>query len=146
MRLYLEVQQLRFEKGFEYDIRVDQTIDKENISVPPMLAQPCVENSIEHGLLPGKENGRVSISYSLSDGLLMLEVTDNGVGRDKASEMTTGMKKKSISTKLTEKRLEHFRKILKEKQISYEIIDLYEGDEAAGTKVVMMLPFKKIYA
>jgi hypothetical protein len=76
----------------------------------------------------------------------MLEVTDNGVGRDKASEMTTGMKKQSISTKLTEKRLEHFRKILKEKQISYEIIDLYEGDAAAGTKVVMMLPYRKIYA
>jgi LytS/YehU family sensor histidine kinase len=146
LKLYLDVQQLRFEKGFEYDISVDQTIDQENISVPPMLAQPCVENSIEHGLLPGKENGRVSISYSLSDGLLMLEVTDNGVGREKASEMTTGMKKQSISTKLTEKRLEHFRKILKEKQISYEIIDLYEGDAAAGTKVVMMLPFKKIYA
>jgi hypothetical protein len=146
LKLYLDVQQLRFEKGFEYDISVDQTIDQENISVPPMLAQPCVENSIEHGLLPGKENGRVSISYSLSDGLLMLEVTDNGVGREKASEMTTGMKKQSISTKLTEKRLEHFRKILKEKQISYEIIDLYEGDAAAGTKVVMMLPYRKIYA
>lgn len=146
LKLYLDVQQLRFEKGFEYDISVDQTIDQENISVPPMLAQPCVENSIEHGLLPGKENGRVSIIYSLRDGLLMLEVTDNGVGRDKASEMTTGMKKQSISTKLTEKRLEHFRKILKEKHISYEITDLYEGDAAAGTKVVMMLPFKKIYA
>lgn len=146
LRLYLEVQQLRFEKGFEYDISVEKAIDQENISVPPMLAQPCVENSIEHGLLPGKENGRVSISYSLMDGLLMLEVTDNGVGREKASEMTTGMKKQPISTKLTEKRLEHFRKILKEKQISYEITDLYDGDAAAGTKVRMMLPYREIYA
>ena len=146
LRLYLEVQQLRFEKGFNYDISVDQTIDRENISVPPMLAQPCVENSIEHGLLPGKENGRVSISYSLRDGLLMLEVTDNGVGREKAAEVTSGMKKQSISTKLTEKRLEHFRKILKEKEISYEIIDLYDAGAAAGTKVIMMLPYRKIYA
>jgi len=56
------------------------------------------------------------------------------------------MKKESISTRLTEKRLEHFRKILKEKQISYEIIDLYEDGNAAGTRVVMMLPWKKIYA
>jgi len=146
LRLYLEVQQLRFEKGFNYDISVDQSIDQENISVPPMLAQPCVENSIEHGLLPGKENGRVSISYSLRDGLLMLEVTDNGVGREKAAEVTSGMKKQSISTKLTEKRLEHFRKILKEKEISYEIIDLYDAGAAAGTKVIMMLPYRKIYA
>jgi tetratricopeptide (TPR) repeat protein len=146
LRLYLEVQQLRFEKGFDYEISVDQTIDLENISVPPMLAQPCVENSIEHGLLPGKDGGRVTVSYAIRDGLMMLEVTDNGVGREKAAEETPRMKKQSISTRLTEKRLEHFRKILKEKQISYEIIDLYVGDAAAGTKVVMMLPFKKIYA
>jgi tetratricopeptide (TPR) repeat protein len=146
LSLYMDVQQLRFEKGFEYDINVDQTIDPQNISVPPMLAQPCVENSIEHGLLPGKENGRVTVSYSIMNGLMMLEVTDNGIGREKAAEVTSGMKKQSISTKLTEKRLEHFRKILKEKQISYDIIDLYDDGGAAGTKVVMMLPYRKIYA
>jgi tetratricopeptide (TPR) repeat protein len=146
LSLYMDVQQLRFEKGFEYDINVDQTIDPQNISVPPMLAQPCVENSIEHGLLPGKENGRVTVSYSIRNGLMMLEVTDNGIGREKAAGVTSGMKKQSISTKLTEKRLEHFRKILKEKQISYDIIDLYDDGGAAGTKVVMMLPYKKIYA
>jgi LytS/YehU family sensor histidine kinase len=146
LKLYMDVQQLRFEKGFEFEINVDQTIDPQNISVPPMLAQPCVENSIEHGLLPGKENGRVTVSYSLREGLIMLEVTDNGVGREKAAEVTSGMKKQSISTKLTEKRLEHFRKILKEKQISYEIIDLYNAGVAAGTKVIMMLPYRKIYA
>jgi len=146
LRLYMEVQQFRFEKGFEYNINIDQSIDTENISVPPMLAQPCVENSIEHGLLPVKEGGRVTVTYAIRDGLMMLEVTDNGVGRVKAAEQTPRIKKQSISTKLTEKRLEHFRKILKEKQISYEIIDLYEDGAAAGTKVVMMLPYKKIYA
>ncbi|MFZ2286297.1 MAG: histidine kinase [Bacteroidales bacterium] len=146
LRYYMDVQQLRFEKGFEYNISVDQSIDPENISVPPMLAQPCVENSIEHGLLPGRENGRVSISYSLRGGLIMLEVTDNGIGRKKAAAETRGVKKQSISTKLTEKRLEHFRKILKEKEISFEINDLFDGEEAAGTKVVMMLPYKRIYA
>ncbi len=146
LRYYMDVQQLRFEKGFEYNINVDQSIDPENVSVPPMLAQPCVENSIEHGLLPGRENGQVSVTYSLRGGLIMLEVTDNGIGREKAAEVTPARKKQSISTKLTEKRLEHFRKILKEKEISYEITDLFEGGAAAGTKVVMMLPYKAIYA
>lgn len=146
LRLYMDVQQLRFENGFEYEIRLDETIDPENISVPPMLAQPCVENSIEHGLLPGKENGRIKVSYSLKEGLMMLEVTDNGIGREKAAEIKPGMKKQSISTKLTEKRLQHFRQILKEKKISYEIIDLYEEGSSSGTKVVMMLPYRKVYA
>ena len=146
LRLYLDVQQLRFEEGFDYDIEVDPEIDPENVSVPPMLAQPCVENSIEHGLLPAKEKGRVTVSYTLRDGLMMLEVTDNGVGRQQAAEESPGMKKQSLSTKLTEKRLEHFRHILREKQISYEIIDLYEDGDASGTKVVIMLPYRKIYA
>ena len=56
------------------------------------------------------------------------------------------MQKESISTKLTQKRLEHFRKTMKEKKISYEIIDLYGVEGASGTKVVMMLPYRKIYA
>jgi LytS/YehU family sensor histidine kinase len=147
LRLYLDVQQLRFETGFDYEIILDKTIDPENFSVPPMLAQPCVENSIEHGLLPAKEKGHVSIAYAIRDGLMMLEVTDNGVGRKHASEAAANrLNKQSVSTRLTEKRLEHFRKVLKEKKISYNITDLYEDGEAKGTKVVMMLPYRKIYA
>ena len=146
LKLYLDVQQLRFENGFVYDITVDQKINPENFSVPPMLAQPCVENSIEHGLLPGRENGRINLTYTLSDGVIMLEVTDNGVGREKAAGELPKMQKESISTKLTQKRLEHFRKTMKEKKISYEIIDLYGVEGASGTKVVMMLPYRKIYA
>ena len=146
LKLYLEVQQLRFENGFEYKIEIDRQIDPENISIPPMLAQPCVENSIEHGILPGRENGRINVSYSLRNGLIMLEITDNGIGRQKAAEISPSVKKQSVSTKLTEKRLEHFRKILKEKQISYEITDLYDEGTATGTKVVMMLPYRKVFA
>lgn len=146
LKLYMDVQQLRFENGFSYNIDVDKSIDPENISVPPMLAQPCVENSIEHGLLPRKENGRINISYTFTDGLIMLEVTDNGIGRDKAGKKQPVMKKQSVSTKLTEKRLDHFRKILGKKKISYEIIDLFEDGKAAGTRVVMLLPCKRIYA
>ncbi|MCJ7449711.1 MAG: tetratricopeptide repeat protein [Bacteroidales bacterium] len=147
VKLYLDLQQLRFENEFDYNISLDDTIDPENFSVPPMLTQPCVENSIEHGLLPLKEKGHLKITYSLSNGLMMLEVTDNGVGRKEAAAKAGEKRdKKSISTKVTTERLENFRKTLKQKSISYEIIDLYDKERAAGTKVVMMLPYKKIYA
>jgi len=145
LRYYMDIQQLRFDTGFEYNIDVDKSIDTENVSVPPMLAQPCVENSIEHGLLPLKENGRIHVSYTLKDGLIMLVVTDNGLGRVKADDIKSNMNFFFIDSTPTEKRLEHFRKTLKEKNISYEIIDLYKEGTAAGTKVVMMLPFKRIY-
>jgi tetratricopeptide (TPR) repeat protein len=146
LKLYMDVQQLRFDNGFNYEIVVDQGIDPGNVSIPPMLAQPCVENSIEHGLLPRGVNGRINVTYSLKDGLMMLEVTDNGIGREKASEIRPSMEKDSVSSELTEKRLEHFRKALREKQISFEITDLYDSGVATGTRVVMMLPWKKVYA
>jgi sensor histidine kinase YesM len=147
IKLYLDLQQLRFETEFDYNIFLDDAIDPENISVPPMLTQPCVENSIEHGLLPSKEKGQLKIAYRISNGLIMLEVTDNGIGRKEAAAKTPEQRdKRSVSTKVTTERLENFRKTLRKKSISYEIIDLYDKDRAIGTKVVIMLPYKKIYA
>ena len=63
---------------------LDDSIDPENISIPPMLTQPCVENSIEHGLLPSKDKGNLQVTYTLCNGLIKLEVTDNGIGRKEA--------------------------------------------------------------
>jgi tetratricopeptide (TPR) repeat protein len=147
VKYYLDLQQLRFETEFDYNISLDDTIDPENISVPPMLTQPCLENSIEHGLLHLKEKGQLKISYRLSNDLILLEVTDNGIGRKEAAKRAAEHEdKKSVSTKVTAERLEKFRKTLSKKNISYEIIDLFDEDRAAGTKVVMMLPYKKIYA
>ncbi|MBG0857977.1 MAG: histidine kinase [Bacteroidales bacterium] len=147
VKLYLDIQQLRFENEFDYNISLDGTIDPENLSIPPMLTQPCVENSIEHGLLPLKEKGHLKVTFSISNGLMKLEVTDNGIGRKEATEKAAEKgARRSVSTKVTAERLENFRKTLRKKSISYEIIDLYDNDRAAGTKVVMMLPYKKIYA
>lgn len=47
---YLELQKLRFENKFDFAIVVDEDIDRESIHIPPMLAQPFIENAIEHGI------------------------------------------------------------------------------------------------
>jgi len=147
LKLYLDVQQLRFETGFEYNFNVDRLIDTENISVPPMLAQPCLENSVEHGLLPGKNGGKIEVNYKIEDKLLKLEVKDNGVGRSRLKEEEGGkVMKKSLSTTLIQERLDFFRKKLKSRNISYEIKDLYEESMPAGTRVIIMMPFRKVFA
>lgn len=144
IKLYLDVQQLRFENEFEYDITIDERIDPEIISIPPMLTQPCVENSVEHGLLTLKGKGNIKINYSLHDGLMKLEVTDNGIGRKEAAVREMEKKtKKSVATEVTKERLENFRRTMKKKNISFEISDLYDNNKVAGTKVVMMLPYKR---
>ena len=146
LKLYLDVQQLRFESGFEYNFNVASPIDTENISVPPMLAQPCLENSVEHGLLPGKNGGKIEVNYMIEDELLKLEVTDNGIGREQsAGGKSKETKKKSLSTTLIQERLDFFRKKLKSRKISYDIKDLFEESKPSGTKVVIVMPYRKVF-
>ena len=76
---------------------------------------------------------------------MKIEVTDNGVGRLQASALgKTQRQKQPVSTKLTSQRLEYFRKTLRKRNISYGITDLFDAGKASGTKVTMMLPYKKI--
>lgn len=146
LRLYLDVQKLRFEKSFEYHIAVNESIDTGNVSIPPMLTQPIVENSIEHGLMNIKELGRISIGFELNDNLMSIEVTDNGAGRDMASAISDSRRKKeSLSTRLTNQRFAHFRRIFREKSIGFEITDLKSEGKATGTKVSMIVPCRSIY-
>ncbi len=148
LKLYLDIQKLRFGNQFEYEFTIENLIDTENIAVPPMLAQPCLENSIEHGLKNKKENGKVDINYKMEKGLLKLEVIDNGVGREESSGTAgeKGKERKSISTDLIRKRLAHFRKATKKKNISYNIEYLYKDNNPAGTRVIIMMPVRKLFA
>ena len=51
--------------------------------VPPLLLQPLVENSIQHGLEPKVEGGSVTVSAHRDGKLLCLEVLDSGLGLDR---------------------------------------------------------------
>jgi tetratricopeptide (TPR) repeat protein len=47
---YLELQKVRYAGKFDYHIEIDDNLDPETVMIPPMLAQPFIENSIEHGI------------------------------------------------------------------------------------------------
>ncbi len=141
--LYFELQNLRFENRFEYKIEVGNNIDQENLSIPPMLAQPFIENAIEHGLRHKKEMGYVFVAFKKTDNCISLTVEDNGVGRKKASEIEKSQKHKSIAMAITKERLEIFRKKFKEKFV-LGITDLQDkAGVPIGTKITLEIPCKK---
>ena len=120
--------------------------DAEHILIPSMLIQPSVENAIWHGLLHKNERGFLKIYFKkLDENLLEVTIEDNGVGRKKAEELRskTSLRKKSYGTEITKNRIETLNKT-SELQTSFEIIDLYnENENAAGTKVLIKIPFQK---
>ncbi len=110
---YFELQQLRFNNKFEYRIVIDEHIDRENISIPPMLAQPFIENAIEHGIFYKKEKGIIELRITEEDGHLFYEIEDDGVGIMAAElqKKSSGHSYESLATLITEERLyTHFSK------------------------------------
>jgi two-component system LytT family sensor kinase len=78
---YLDIEVVRFGEK----LRVVKEIAEETLPVvvPSMLLQPLIENSIKHGLEPRIGGGTVTLrSRILSDGRLLLEVEDDGIGMD----------------------------------------------------------------
>jgi len=107
LKNYIELQQLRFQNSFEYVISVDPAIDIFNTMVPPLITQPFVENSIEHGKIYAMKNGKVEISIRKLRGSVQLEISDNGVGVSTVNvkETRENHTKKSLATKITKERL-----------------------------------------
>jgi hypothetical protein len=139
---YLELQKVRYAGKLDYRMTVDELIDQENTLIPPMLAQPFIENAIEHGIKHKESEGNINIRFILEDGLIRFEVEDNGVGREKAAEIEHRQKShhRSMSTSITQDRLLAINKKLR-KKIRMEIIDLVDqSGEACGTKVTFGIP------
>ncbi len=144
LRHYLDLQKIRFDNRFDYRISVDTQDDITEIMIPPMFAQPFIENSLEHGIAAMK-NGLIEISFLQEGDSLKFKVEDNGIGLSK----TTSLKKSDsedshepLATKITEDRIELLKKQFK-RNISFIAKDkLSDNQEIIGTEVIFELPIQ----
>ncbi|MBL8277931.1 MAG: histidine kinase [Pelomonas sp.] len=80
LEAYLALMQLRM--GERLQVTLDLPAALRDVELPPLLAQPLVENAIHHGLEPKIEGGRVTVTARDVDGRLHIEVADDGQGLD----------------------------------------------------------------
>ena len=107
LKLYIDMEALRFGKKFSSEIVVDTDVMPDAVRVPPLILQPFVENAIWHGLLHKESNGRLTVSVRQKDDLLECVIEDNGVGRQASAEAKPKnySGRKSLGLKLTTERL-----------------------------------------
>jgi ligand-binding sensor domain-containing protein len=143
LKLYLELEQMRFEEKFDYEIIIDESVDVDYDIMPPLLMQPYVENAILHGLNPKPVKGKLVIKLYSENNFLICTITDNGIGREKASEIRRTMpvqKYKSLGMKITEDRLKILNEI-NHSQLSVTVTDLKNSsNEPIGTRVELFVP------
>jgi ligand-binding sensor domain-containing protein len=144
---YMDLEKLRFDNKFDYQITRDLSIDEEFVEIPPMLFQPYVENAIIHGFVNSPKQGLLDIILKrMNPGTLLCVIQDNGIGREKAIEIRekSGIKRQPKGMIITQERIEIFNK-QSSKNFSVKIIDLKdEQGEPSGTRVEFTIQYKEI--
>lgn len=140
LELYLTLEKLRFKKDFNFELHVNGV---EDISLPPFLIQPFIENSLVHGLLHKEGEKKLKVSFELKEELICT-IEDNGVGREKAKAIKARQQKShdSFSGKAIQKRFEILSNVFSGK-FGYTYQDLYDKNGPSGTCIVLIIPMKR---
>jgi len=142
LQLYLELESVRFNHHFIFTIRIGEDLDVSGLKVPPLIIQPYAENAIWHGLMHKEEKGNLQIELFEKENMLCCKITDDGVGRKKATELKTksASTHKSMGMQITADRITMLQKV-NAPTTQIKITDLILPDgTAGGTEVLLKIP------
>lgn len=136
---YLEMQKLRFQDRFNFEIVADEALFDESAVIPPMITQPFIENAIEHGQLHTIEGGFIRISFKKHGNMLHISIIDNGIGRKGSKMNKKSSAHKSMAMDITSERIENLNK--KYKTEGSLVVEDLDKELQTGTKVLISLPY-----
>ena len=116
LQLYIELELIRFNHSFHFNLNIDKNIELRKVNVPPLILQPYVENAIHHGLRHKREeNKTLNIKIWEDKNNIYISIQDNGVGRKKALEIKQRKTNtyKSLGMEITNKRMNLVKSIYK---------------------------------
>jgi ligand-binding sensor domain-containing protein/putative methionine-R-sulfoxide reductase with GAF domain len=142
LRMYIELESIRFKDAFSFIIHCHEDIEMEEINIPTLLIQPFVENAIWHGLMHKEDNRKLSIIFTEQEDYLKCVVEDNGIGRVAARQTNSSSgrdnKHTSKGIAVSEERLKTNTN-RSGKTGSITITDLYDDKgNASGTRVTIL--------
>ncbi|MFJ7933381.1 sensor histidine kinase [Sporosarcina sp. NPDC096371] len=139
IRLYIQVQQIRFGDKIQYTENLAPTSDA--MQLLHFSLQPLVENGIVHGLERKYGSGILEVSSTLLGKDLLIQVRDNGVGMDNEQLQYLQNRLSEPSSTLTE---DHIGLKNVHDQIRYYFGDPYgieiESIQGEGTTVTIRIP------
>lgn len=139
---YLFLEQMRFQGKFEFKVGIENGFNPNEISIPPLLVQPFVENAVLHGLQGLENKGFVEVLFARKGDLLEVTVTDNGKGMaSKEGQKNQTSLHKSVGMMLTQKRLDILTNQDKigQQSLSHETI-LDPAGIPLGTRIHLIIP------
>ncbi len=147
LTLYLDLEKLRLQESFSYEIIIGDSVDAGSTMIPNMIIQPFVENTLWHGIIDSGNHGLLTVSFAFEDididsvlcKSLIIKITDNGIGINEARK---NKKEDHISKgiQIIEERLILLSARLQiPKPILVEDLSSRNGN-SQGTEVIISLP------
>ncbi|WP_299098518.1 tetratricopeptide repeat protein [uncultured Winogradskyella sp.] len=146
MKLYMNIENIRFSNEIDFKINVDPSINTEITKIPSLVLQPFLENSLWHGLSSKDSNKKIELNVSkTSSDFINVEIIDNGIGRAASQKIKKQKKlqRDSVGIDITKARLSNFSESF-ENSYTLKIEDLYENNLPCGTKITLQIPTKKL--
>ncbi|MFA6924521.1 MAG: histidine kinase [Bacteroidales bacterium] len=146
VKLYVELESLRFDDCFSFEVKIEEKINPEENEIPPLLIQPYIENAILHALVPKEGEKKLLLECSLKKvnekEYILCSIEDNGIGREKAMELKRikNIKHQSFGTAINKQRMDILHAI-KNMNIEITYTDLKDANgNASGTRVELLIP------
>ncbi|MHA4812513.1 sensor histidine kinase [Flavitalea flava] len=140
LKLYIELEEFRYDKKFSYTISIDDEIVNGDYKVPPLVIQPFVENAIHHGLLNKIDaDKKLIIDVFAGENCICYRIEDNGVGRAKSAiyNEINRASHQSMGMQITNDRINLFNQ---NKNGAIKITDLLDSyNTPLGTRVELEL-------
>lgn len=140
---YLDLEKMRMENGFHYELTVQTIHNPDELDIPPLLLQPYVENALRHGVRFLKNRkGVIRLSFIEKEGFIECSIEDNGIGREASRQLKTRnpIEYQSRGMSLTAERICLLNKT-QLKQIGIRIEDMHNAaGESSGTRVNVLFP------
>ena len=135
LRIYVEFEHLSAPDAFDYEFIIDQNIDLNMTTIPPMLIQPYIENAIQHGLIKCPTKEMLYVKVMEKGETLIVVIEDHGIGIDFAKKL----KENSIAKYKSHGRELVRRKINLLNELDYDITTNTEVIETGGTRVTLKI-------
>ena len=104
LKLYLEIEKMRFEDRLRPHFQIDRQVM--NAQLPSLLLQPLIENGIKYAVTPQEEGADISVEARLQVDRVIITVSDTGPGADALynvrAEQSTGVGLANIRDRLAQ--------------------------------------------
>lgn len=145
LKLYLDLEQLRFRDRFKVIFALDPDIDLDAIQLPPLLLQPYAENAIKHAFKDNSPHQALVVAVNMNTkGEVILAIEDNGIGRKASSEKgkELSLASSGVGMGLCADRLKLFNERYNQ-DAAIHIVDLADRGTTTGTRVEIHFPSPK---